>query len=53
MSDLEQEIRNIPGMNDVVLRNVRARPEAVSYASGIDLINDTKIIERQYSTAAG
>lgn len=53
MSDLEKEIRNIPGMNDVVLRNVRARPEAVAFASGIDLISDTKIIERQYSTAAG
>lgn len=53
MSDLEDTIRTIPGVNDVVLNNVRARADAVLFAAGIDLIVNDQIIQRSYSTAAG
>jgi len=53
VSDLEDEIRNIPGVNDVVLNNVRARPDSVLFAAGIDLVLGTQVLQRQYSTEAG
>lgn len=53
MSDLEEEIRDIKGVNDVVLKNVRARPDSALFAAGIDLILGTKILLREYSAEAG
>jgi hypothetical protein len=53
MSDLEDTIRNIAGVNDVVLRNVRGRADADAFSAGIDLILGSSVIQRQWSTIAG
>lgn len=53
MSDLEQTIRDIAGVNDVVLKNVRGRADTDLFAAGIDLILGTAVIQRQWSTIAG
>jgi len=53
MSDLEGMFRNIPGMNDVVLKNVRGRKDSDAFESGIVLINNETLIFRQYNSDAG
>jgi len=53
MSDLEQTIRDITGVNDVVLQHVRGRADTDSFSAGIDLILGSAIIQRQWSTIAG
>lgn len=53
MSDLEETIRDIAGVNDVVLNNVRGRADTDSFSAGIDLILGTAVIQRQWSTIAG
>jgi hypothetical protein len=53
ISDLEAVIRNVAGVNDVVLNNVRGREDAVLFAAGIDLVLNTAIIQRQWKTVAG
>ena len=45
MTDLENVIRTVPGVNDVVLKNVRGRADVDLFAAGIDLIlNSTTVI---------
>lgn len=53
MSDLEQMIRDIAGVNDVVLQNVRGRADSDAFSAGIDLILGSTIIQRQWNTIAG
>jgi hypothetical protein len=53
MSDLEGVIRNVVGVNDVVLNNVRARPDSSLFSAGVDLILNTAIIQKQFVTIAG
>ena len=53
MTDLEAVIRNATGVNDVLLKNVSARPNAVSFGSGTDLILNTAVVERFYNSEAG
>ncbi len=53
MSDLEQTIRDITGVNDVVLQNVRGRADSDSFSAGIDLVLGSAIIQRQWNTIAG
>jgi hypothetical protein len=53
MTDLEAVIRNAIGVNDVLLKNVSARPNAVSFGSGTDLILNTAVVERFYNSEAG
>lgn len=53
MSDLEGTIKAVPGVNDVVLKNVRGRADADLFAAGIDLIKDTAILQRKWVTIAG
>jgi hypothetical protein len=53
MADVEAVIRNVVGVNDVVLKNVRARPDTDVFSAGIDLILNTAIIQRQFITIAG
>jgi hypothetical protein len=53
MSDLEETIRDIAGVNDVVLHNVRGRADADAFAAGIDLILGSTVVQRQWSTIAG
>lgn len=53
ISDLEETIRDIAGVNDVVLKNVRGRADSDAFTSGIDLVLGTAVIQRQWSTIAG
>lgn len=53
MTDLEAVIRNVEGVNDVVLNNVRGRENVAIFSAGIDLILSTAIIQRQWNTIAG
>ena len=53
MTDLENVIRNVQGVNDVVLVNVRGRAAADPFANGIDLILNQKVVQRLWNTVAG
>lgn len=53
MTDLESVIRNVTGVNDVVLLNVRGRDDLSSYSAGIQLIGDSKTLQRYWQTIAG
>jgi hypothetical protein len=53
ISDLEGVIRNVAGVNDVLLNNVRGREDSVLFAAGIDLVLNTATLQRQWQTVAG
>ncbi len=53
MSDLEVAMKAVPGMTDVVLKNVRGRADTDSFGAGIDLILNTQILQRRWVTVAG
>jgi hypothetical protein len=53
MVDLENIIRNVAGVNDVVLLNVRGREDTALFAAGIDLIKNKTILSRKWNTIAG
>lgn len=53
MTDLEGFIRNIEGVNDVLLKNVRGREDSASFSAGIDLILNNATVQRQWDTIAG
>jgi hypothetical protein len=53
MSALEDLISSIPGMNDVVLKNVQARKDADLFTAGIILISNEQVVLRQYISDAG
>jgi hypothetical protein len=51
--DLEVLIRQLPGVNDVLLTNVRARKDADVFADGTDLVLNQTVISRLWNTDAG
>lgn len=51
--DLEAAIRNTEGVNDVVLKDVRARKDTTAYASGTNLVLANELLERNWATSAG
>ena len=53
VSDLEVTIRNIEGVNDVVLDYVKARNYDLDFTSGIWLVNDGDVVARQWLPVAG
>lgn len=53
ISDLEEAITGVEGVNDVVLVNVKARSNATAFASGSFLVQDQQTIGRLWSTIAG
>ena len=53
MADLEGIINNVPGVNDVVLKNVRGRADTDLFSAGIDLILNTQVLQRKWQTQAG
>lgn len=53
MVDLDVLIRSQPGVNDVLLVNVRARKDADVFADGTDLILSQTVISRLWNTDAG
>lgn len=53
MSDLEQIIRNVEGVNDVVLNNVRGRADTTAFAFSTYFIQNTALINRLWNSTAG
>jgi hypothetical protein len=53
MSDIEGVIRNVEGVNDVVLIQVRVRRDSDTFDTGSDLIANQQIISRFWNSFAG
>lgn len=53
ISDLEEAIRSVEGVNDVVLVNVKARDNGTAFASGNYLVQAQQTIGRLWPTIAG
>jgi hypothetical protein len=53
VSDIEQVILAVEGVNDVVLNNVRARASTVVLGSATYLVNNNQLITRAWATVAG
>jgi len=53
ISDLEEAITSVEGVNDVVLVNVKARSNATAFGSGSFLVQNQQTIGRLWSTIAG
>lgn len=53
VSDLEVVIRDVTGVKDVVLKNVRARANGTALSSATYLVQDSQVISRFWNTVAG
>lgn len=53
MSDLEGLIRNVAGVTDVVMNNVKVRDDATAFALGTFLIQNNTLISKDYNSQAG
>lgn len=53
VSDLEQAIRGVAGVTDVLLQNIQARADSVSFGSGTFLVLNNQVISRLWPTVAG
>jgi hypothetical protein len=53
VSDVERLIRDIPGVNDVVIMNMKARNYDLPFASAISLVTDGDVVARQWMPVAG
>lgn len=51
--DLEQSIRKVAGVNDVLLKNVVARPDLVAFGSGTYLVQTNNVLSRLWNTDSG
>lgn len=53
ISDIEIVIRNVIGVNDVLLKNVKMRSDATAFANGIFLVQNNTVISRVFPTVSG
>jgi hypothetical protein len=53
VSDIELAIRNVIGVNDVLLKNVKMRSDATPFANGTFLIQNNTVISRLSPTVSG
>jgi len=53
MTDLENVIRSVAGVNDVVMNNVRIRENSSVFAAGVDLIVNKTTLQRLWNPIAG
>ena len=53
LSTLETVLLSVPGVKDVVARQVEIRPASVSPTGATQLVNDYQTLFRQYGTYAG
>ena len=53
ISDLENVIKSVTGVNDVVLVNVSARANGTAYGSGTFLVQNQQTVARLWNTVAG
>lgn len=53
VSDIELAIRNVVGVNDVLLKNVKMRSDATGFNDGTFLIQNNTVISRIFPTLSG
>jgi len=53
VSDIELAIRNVVGVNDVLLKNIKMRSDATSFVNGTFLIQNNTVISRLFPTVSG
>lgn len=53
VSDLEQAILSVDGVNDVILENVIARAEATFFGDGTPLVSGNTLVSRLWPTLSG
>jgi hypothetical protein len=53
VSDIELAIRNVVGVNDVLLKNIKIRSDATAFVDGTFLIQDNTVISRIFPTVSG
>lgn len=53
LSDLEQTLRNVAGVNDVALKNVSARADSTAWGSGTSLVSNYLEISPTWQMQAG
>jgi len=53
VSDIENVIRNVTGVNDVVVINIKARSNATTFTAGVDLVSNQTVLSRQWLPIAG
>lgn len=53
ISDLEIAIRNVLGVNDVLIKNVKARDNGTAFIDGTFLVQNNAVISRLFPTIAG
>ena len=53
LSDLEAAIRNVEGVNDLILNNVVSRQDSVALANGTYLVQNNQYISRKWPTVSG
>ena len=53
LSDLEFAIRNTVGVNDVLLKDVKIRPNSTSFAGGTFMVQAQTVISRLFPTISG
>lgn len=53
ISDIELAIRNVVGVNDVLLKNIKMRSDATAFVDGTFLVQNNTVISRIFPTIAG
>jgi len=53
VSDIEFAIRNVVGVNDVLLKNVKMRSDATAFVDGTFLVQNNTVISRIFPTISG
>lgn len=53
ISDLEFSIRNITGVNDVLVNNIIIRPNTTPFANGTYLVQNKTVVSRLFQTISG
>lgn len=53
VADLEAAIRTVPGVDDVLLRNVIARDAGTAYGAGTALVLNNQVASRLWNTVSG
>ena len=53
VSDIELAIRNVVGVNDVLLKNIKMRSDATAFNDGTFLIQNNTVISRLFPTVSG
>lgn len=53
ISALENVIRDLTGVNDVVMKNVKARASITDFVDATDMVKDNQLVLRSWNTIAG